>query len=84
MHQVAGVSSLPLRPPHHEALCMPPSSPPTLPPAWASNLPGRGDEALVWDTLVDCLRDQSELGAHIGRGWLLKLLLASAEQELQR
>ncbi|KFM25843.1 hypothetical protein F751_1457 [Auxenochlorella protothecoides] len=45
---------------------------------------GRGDEALVWDTLVDCLRDQSELGAHIGRGWLLKLLLASAEQELQR
>ncbi|RMZ55828.1 hypothetical protein APUTEX25_003794, partial [Auxenochlorella protothecoides] len=41
---------------------------------------GRGDEALVWDTLVDCLRDQSELGAHIGRGWLLKLLSCSGQR----
>lgn len=42
------------------------------------------EDAQVWDTLVDYLRDQSDLGGEIARGWLLKLLLASAEQELQR
>lgn len=42
------------------------------------------EDAFIWDALVDCLRDQSELGGEIARGWLLQLLLTSAERELQR
>lgn len=46
-----------------------------------TGLPLSGD-VVVWDCLAGCLRDTSDLGAHIGAGWLLRLLVAAAEREL--
>lgn len=42
------------------------------------------DARAVWGCLADCMRDGSELGSRVGRGWLLQLLVVAAEQELSR
>lgn len=40
------------------------------------------DTRAAWGCLADCMRDGSELGSRVGRGWLLQLLVAAAEHEL--
>lgn len=40
------------------------------------------DARAAWGCLADCMRDGSELGSRVGRGWLLQLLVAAAEHEL--
>lgn len=39
-------------------------------------------ESVVWDALLDLLRDPSDLGQRVGRGWLTRLLVAAAEAEV--
>lgn len=38
---------------------------------------------MAWDSLLDLLRDPSQLGQRVGTGWLTRLLIAAAEAELQ-
>ncbi|GAB4814014.1 hypothetical protein N2152v2_001060 [Parachlorella kessleri] len=40
-------------------------------------------DAMVWDSLLDLLKDSSPLGRRVGQGWLTRLLMAAAEAALQ-
>lgn len=53
----------------------------SAPEAHASAL-STAEARAVWGCLADCMRDGSELGSRLGRGWLLQLLVAAAEHEL--
>jgi hypothetical protein len=43
---------------------------------------GLSFDGAVWDSLAACLADRSVTGGRIGRGWLLRLLAAAADQEV--